>query len=181
MFMYGSRHQWLCEEIGLMKFLRNLSLCYETELIQRRRCIMSSELMKQMGNIAACTKTRFRPHKQHDVRADAHVFSDAEHGRDPLPNLERKKKVLKGTRGFIFPFVSLSRRGGLRPPGHASARSHERREVHLRLHRALFLLRRATAHRRLITQLSAERTLERPAAPLLRCPNTQANGELAAA
>lgn len=33
MFMYGSRHQWLCEEIGFMKFLRNLSLCYETELI----------------------------------------------------------------------------------------------------------------------------------------------------
>lgn len=63
---------------------------------------------------------------------------------------------------------SLSCRGGLRPPRYTSPRSDEWGEVYLWLHGALFLLWRPPAHRRLITHLSTERTLDWSSAPLLR-------------
>lgn len=67
---------------------------------------------------------------------------------------------------------SLACRGGLRPPRLTSPRCDEWREVYLWLHGALFLLRRPPAHRRLITHLSTERTLEWSTAPLLGYANT---------
>lgn len=67
---------------------------------------------------------------------------------------------------------SLSCRGGLRPPRHTSPRSDEWREVYLWLHGALLLRWRPPAHGRLITHLSAERTLEWSTAPLLGYTNT---------
>lgn len=59
-----------------------------------------------MGNIAACTRTRFRPHKQHDVRADAHVFSDAERGGIRCRTWKRKKKRSLKARAALFSHLS---------------------------------------------------------------------------
>lgn len=68
--------------------------------------------------------------------------------------------------------ISLSFRGGLRPPRCTSSWSDDGREVYLWLRCALLVLWRPPAHRRLITHLSAQWTLECPAAPLLRYTHT---------
>lgn len=72
---------------------------------------------------------------------------------------------------LIYPH-SMSCRGGLWPPRYSSSRSDERGEVYIWLHCALFLLWRPPAHRRVITHLSTEWTLECSTAPLFRYTNT---------
>lgn len=83
-------------------------------------------------------------------------------------NVMKHSAVTCPSVNLVLSLSSPSYRGGLWPPRCTSPWSDEWREVYLWLHSALFLHWRPPAHRRLITHLSTEWTLERTTASLLR-------------